>query len=129
MNQVARFPEGFVWGTATASVQIEGGRQERGDCIWDDFSRWPGKVANGDTADVADDHYHRYQQDVAVMAGLGVKAYRFSISWPRILPEGAGKVSVQGWISTRVWWMPCSQWALSPTSPSTTGTCPPPCSG
>jgi len=96
MNQVARFPEGFVWGTATASVQIEGGRQERGDCIWDDFSRWPGKVANGDTADVADDHYHRYQHDVAVMAGLGVKAYRFSISWPRILPEGAGQPSVQG---------------------------------
>ncbi len=96
MSEVLLFPQGFVWGTATASVQIEGGRQERGDCIWDDFCRWPGKVVNGDTADVADDHYHLYQQDVALMAGLGLGAYRFSISWPRILPEGSGQVNNVG---------------------------------
>jgi len=91
-----RFPQGFLWGTATASFQIEGGAEERGRCIWDDFCRWPGKVLNGDTGDVADDHYHRYQQDVDIMASLGMKAYRFSISWPRVLPEGVGEVNARG---------------------------------
>lgn len=96
MSPELRFPEGFVWGTATASFQIEGGRDERGDCIWDDFCRWPGKVFAGDTGDVADDHYHRYAEDVALMADLGQKAYRFSVSWPRVLPEGAGEVNEKG---------------------------------
>jgi beta-glucosidase len=96
MAQLRQFPEGFVWGTATASFQIEGGRNERGDCIWDDFCRWPGKVHAGDTGDVADDHYHRFCDDVALMAELGQNAYRFSISWPRVLPEGAGEVNEKG---------------------------------
>jgi len=96
MSQVLRFPEGFVWGTATAAYQIEGGREDRGACIWDDFCRWPGKVHQGETGDLADDHYHRYQQDVALMASLGLGAYRFSVSWPRVLPEGSGEVSEKG---------------------------------
>mgnify|MGYP005840691923 FL=1 len=96
MSQLLRFPEGFVWGTATASFQIEGGRTERGDCIWDDFCRWPGKVHDGDTGDVADDHYHRFREDVALMAELGQNAYRFSVSWPRVLPAGAGEVNEKG---------------------------------
>jgi beta-glucosidase len=90
------FPSDFIWGTATASFQVEGGRQERGDCIWDEFCRWPGKVAAGDTGDVADDHYHRYKEDVSLLASLGCEAYRFSISWPRVLPTGMGDVNVQG---------------------------------
>jgi len=96
MAERLRFPEGFVWGTATASFQIEGGRSERGDCIWDDFCRWPGKVHAGDTGDVADDHYHRYAEDVALMARLGQNAYRFSISWPRVLPDGYGEINERG---------------------------------
>jgi len=96
MSQLLRFPDGFVWGTATASFQIEGGRPERGDCIWDDFCRWPGKVFEGDTGDVADDHYHRFREDVALMAELGQNAYRFSVSWPRVLPDGAGEVNEKG---------------------------------
>jgi len=91
-----RFPDGFLWGTATASFQVEGGRDERGDCIWDDFCRWPGKVHAGHTGDVADDHYHRYRDDIALMADLGVNAYRFSVSWPRVLPEGRGRVNASG---------------------------------
>ena len=90
------FPEGFLWGSATASFQIEGGADERGRCIWDDFCRWPGKVLNGDTGDVADDHYHRYADDVAMMAEMGLQTYRFSISWPRILPEGVGEINEKG---------------------------------
>ena len=96
VSQMLHFPVGFVWGAATASFQIEGGAAERGQCIWDDFCRWPGKVHNGDTGDVADDHYHRYQEDVALMAALGLQAYRFSISWPRVLPEGHGEINGLG---------------------------------
>ncbi|WP_034516156.1 GH1 family beta-glucosidase [Actinomadura rifamycini] len=85
------FPEGFLWGTATASYQIEGAAAEdgRAPSVWDVFSRTPGKVLNGDTGDVATDHYHRWREDVAAMARLGVGAYRFSISWSRVLPGGA----------------------------------------
>ncbi|NLG50716.1 MAG: beta-glucosidase [Chloroflexi bacterium] len=90
------FPPDFVWGAATASFQIEGGRKERGEAIWDAFCRWPGKVVNGDTGDVADDHYHLYRDDVGLMARLGLGAYRFSISWPRVLPEGKGQVNAKG---------------------------------
>ncbi len=96
MGERLSFPEGFVWGTATASFQIEGGIADRGWCIWDDFCRWPGKVHQGDTGDVADDHYHRYREDVALMADLGMQAYRFSISWPRILQSGVGEVNKPG---------------------------------
>jgi beta-glucosidase len=84
------FPEGFLWGAATASYQIEGAAEEdgRSSSIWDVFSRTPGKVLDGDTGDVATDHYHRWEEDVEAMAALGVGAYRFSISWSRVLPEG-----------------------------------------
>jgi beta-glucosidase len=85
------FPPGFVWGTATASYQIEGAASEDGrtPSIWDTYSRTPGKVHAGDTGDVADDHYHRYREDVAIMQELGVTSYRFSVAWPRITPQVA----------------------------------------
>ncbi|MFG2055557.1 GH1 family beta-glucosidase [Micromonospora sp. NPDC048930] len=93
-----RFPEGFVWGAATAAYQIEGAAREdgRGPSIWDTFSRTPGKVFQGHTGDVACDHYHRYADDVALMAELGLAAYRFSIAWPRIRPDGTGPVNPRG---------------------------------
>src|SRR5690242_1149705 len=83
-----RFPEGFLWGTATASYQVEGAVNEdgRGPSVWDTFSHTPGKVVNNATGDVADDHYHRYKEDVQLMKALGVKVYRFSIAWPRVFP-------------------------------------------
>jgi beta-glucosidase len=92
------FPEGFVWGTATASYQIEGAAREdgRGPSIWDTFSHTPGKVHAGHTGDVACDHYHRYVEDVALMGDLGLAAYRFSIAWPRIRPDGTGPVNTRG---------------------------------
>jgi beta-glucosidase len=87
-----RFPDGFSWGVATAAYQIEGAVAEdgRGDSIWDTFCRRPGVIRNGDTGDVAVDHYHRWPEDIALMAELGVDAYRFSIAWPRIQPPGTG---------------------------------------
>jgi beta-glucosidase len=93
-----RFPEGFVWGAATAAYQIEGAARDdgRGPSIWDTFSRTPGKVHQGHTGDVACDHYHRYRDDVALMAELGLRAYRFSIAWPRIQPDGTGPVNPRG---------------------------------
>src|SRR3954468_23785488 len=90
---VRRFPAGFLWGTATASYQIEGavGEDGRGPSIWDTFSHTPGRTVDGDTGDQAIDHYHRYRDDVAVMSELGLNAYRFSVAWPRIQPDGSGK--------------------------------------
>ncbi len=92
------FPDTFLWGAATASYQIEGAAHEdgRSPSIWDTFCRTPGKVANGDTGDVACDHYHRGPEDVALMGELGLDAYRFSIAWPRILPGGTGEVNAAG---------------------------------
>jgi beta-glucosidase len=92
------FPKDFVWGVAASSYQIEGAAREdgRGECTWTRFSHTPGKVANGDTGDVACDHYHRYQEDIALMRDLGVHSYRFSVSWPRILPTGRGTVNEAG---------------------------------
>ena len=92
------FPEGFVWGTATASYQIEGAAAEDGrtPSIWDTFSHQPGKIVNGDTGDVAVDHYHRMPQDVALMAELGLQSYRFSTSWTRILPNAGTTVNAPG---------------------------------
>ncbi|MFM7542943.1 MAG: GH1 family beta-glucosidase [Actinomycetales bacterium] len=88
----------FVYGVATSSYQIEGAAFEdgRGLSIWDTFSRTPGKVANGDTGDVACDHYHRYKEDLDLMKWLGVSAYRFSVAWPRVIPNGVGKVNQLG---------------------------------
>lgn len=93
-----RFPSNFIWGAATAAYQIEGAwdADGKGPSIWDHFSHIPGKVTNNDTGDVACDHYHRYPEDIAIMRQLGLKAYRFSVSWPRILPQGIGRVNLAG---------------------------------
>ncbi len=90
-----RFDKGFAWGVATAAYQIEGAASEdgRGPCVWDMFCRKPGAVYHGHTGDVACDHYRRWAEDVALMRELGVNAYRFSVSWPRVLPEGVGAVN------------------------------------
>lgn len=87
---MTRFPEGFVWGVATSSYQIEGGVHEggRGPSIWDTLCRKPGAVVGGDTGDVATDHFHRWPEDLDLMAQLGVQAYRFSVAWPRVMPDG-----------------------------------------
>jgi beta-glucosidase len=92
------FPQGFTWGTATAAYQIEGAAtlDGRTPSIWDTYSRTPGKVRNGDTGDIATDHYHRWREDIALMADLGVGAYRFSLSWPRIQPTGRGPAVQKG---------------------------------
>jgi beta-glucosidase len=93
-----RFPAGFLWGAATAAYQVEGATNEdgRGPSIWDTFCRIPGKIANGDTGSVACDHYHRMPGDVDLMASLDLRAYRFSVSWPRIQPEGRGPANQRG---------------------------------
>ena len=92
------FPDGFLWGSATASYQIEGAAHDggRGLSVWDTFSHTEGKVANRHTGDVACDHYNRVEQDVAMMADLGLQSYRFSISWSRVMPDGRGKVNAEG---------------------------------
>jgi beta-glucosidase len=92
------FPPGFRWGVATSAYQVEGAVNEdgRGVSIWDTFSHTPGRIRNGDNADVASDHYHRYKEDVALMRDLGVKAYRFSIAWPRVFPSGGGQANPKG---------------------------------
>ncbi|RFU22169.1 GH1 family beta-glucosidase [Geodermatophilus marinus] len=92
------FPPGFVFGAATAAYQIEGSvdADGRGPSIWDTFSHTPGRTVRGDTGDVATDHYRRYREDVALMADLGLSAYRFSVAWPRVLPTGAGRVEQRG---------------------------------
>ncbi|MCU0515079.1 MAG: family 1 glycosylhydrolase, partial [Anaerolineae bacterium] len=93
-----QFPADFVWGSATSSYQIEGGAltEGRGECIWHRFSHTPGHIAGDDTGDVACDHLHRYREDVALMASLGLQAYRFSIAWARVLPQGTGATNPAG---------------------------------
>ena len=93
-----QFPKDFVWGVATASYQIEGAAREggRGESIWDRYCAIPGNVQDGDTGDVACDHYHLFREDVELMRRMGVKAYRFSIAWPRVLPQGRGEVNEKG---------------------------------
>lgn len=92
------FPENFIWGTATSAYQIEGAWNEdgKGLSIWDVFAHQKGRILDGTTGDVACDHYHRYKEDIGLMKELGYKAYRFSISWPRVLPEGRGKINEKG---------------------------------
>ena len=93
-----RFPDGFRWGTATSAYQIEGATQEdgRGASIWDTFCRLPGKIRGGANAHIADDHYHLYKEDVALMKAMGVSTYRFSIAWPRLFPDGRGTPNPKG---------------------------------
>ncbi|CCH19909.1 GH1 family beta-glucosidase [Micromonospora lupini] len=93
-----RFPRDFGWGAATSAYQIEGAAKEdgRGESVWDTFSRVPGRTRNGDTGDVAADHYHRYAEDLDLMRDLGLRSYRFSISWPRVQPDGTGAPNQRG---------------------------------
>jgi beta-glucosidase len=93
-----QFPKGFFWGTATSAYQIEGAWNEdgKGPSIWDTFAHTPGKIANGDTGDIANDHYHRYKEDVALMKDIGANAYRFSIAWSRVFPQGTGTPNPKG---------------------------------
>jgi len=92
------FPENFLWGVATASYQIEGAwnKHGKGESTWDRFAHTSGKIRNNDTGDVADDHYRLWKKDIGLMKKIGLKAYRFSISWPRVIPAGRGKVNQKG---------------------------------
>ncbi|SEC92302.1 GH1 family beta-glucosidase [Bradyrhizobium erythrophlei] len=92
------FPAGFVWGTATSSYQVEGAVNEdgRGQSIWDTFTHTSGKIEDGSTGDRANDHYHRYKDDVRLIKDLGARAYRFSIAWPRVFPDGTGTPNPKG---------------------------------
>jgi beta-glucosidase len=98
LNGVLTFPPGFVWGAATAAYQVEGAVRAdgRGQSVWDTFSHTPGKIRHGDTGDIACDSYHRYREDVALLSSLGLGAYRFSVSWPRVQPGGRGPANQRG---------------------------------
>ncbi len=98
MPEILRFPENFHWGVATSAYQIEGAWNEdgKGESIWDRFCHTSGHILGGDTGDVACDHYHRWAEDIGLMKTFGIKAYRFSVSWPRILPKGRGQVNQKG---------------------------------
>src|SRR5918999_2058174 len=92
------FPPGFRWGAATAAYQIEGAVAEdgRGESIWDRFTHAEGTIERGETGDVACDHYHRWREDLDLMAGIGLESYRFSIAWPRVQPDGRGALNRAG---------------------------------
>ena len=98
MDKFISFPDDFVWGCASSAYQVEGAWNEegKGPSIWDTFVHTPGKIGNGETGDITVDHYHRYKEDVALMKELGLRAYRFSTSWARILPNGTGAVNQAG---------------------------------
>ncbi|MBW8881373.1 MAG: family 1 glycosylhydrolase, partial [Asticcacaulis sp.] len=98
MGGAITFPKDFLWGAATAAYQVEGAAQAdgKGPSIWDRFAHTPGLMPDGETGDVACDHYHRFREDIALMKRLGLNAYRFSLSWARILPEGTGRVNEAG---------------------------------
>ncbi len=98
MNQFISFPEDFTWGCASSAYQVEGAWNEdgKGPSIWDTFVHTPGRIANNETGDIAVDHYHRYKDDVTLMKELGLAAYRFSVSWARILPNGTGPLNQAG---------------------------------
>jgi len=93
-----KFPEGFLWGASTAAYQVEGAWNEdgKGESVWDRFTHLSGRIENDDTGDTACDHYHHMKDDVALMKSLGLKGYRFSIAWTRVLPKGIGKVNLKG---------------------------------
>src|SRR4051794_7319995 len=92
------FPRDFLWGAGTSAYQIEGATREdgRGPSVWDEFAAQPGRTHLGQTGEIAADHYHRAEQDISLIAQLGLTAYRFSIAWPRVLPSGAGQASAAG---------------------------------
>src|SRR5262249_25112968 len=92
------FPAGFVWGAATSAYQVEGGVKTdgRGGSIWDTFTHTPGAIGDGSNADVACDHYHLWESDLDLIKRLGLRSYRFSIAWPRVLPEGRGQINQKG---------------------------------
>lgn len=98
MGPKLSFPKDFLWGASTAAYQIEGAWNEdgKGESIWDRFTHTAGHIANGDTGDAACDHYHRMQEDIELMHGMGLSGYRFSISWPRVLPKGRGEANTAG---------------------------------
>ena len=98
MMNLRQFPKDFYWGVASASYQVEGATREggRGESIWDRFASIPGNIDNGDTGDVACDQYHRFREDIALMREMGLNAYRFSIAWPRVIPDGSGEVNPEG---------------------------------
>ena len=97
-GEYCRFPDSFIWGCATASYQVEGAAQEDGrkPSVWDTFAHQPGHIAMGHTGDIAADQYHRYPEDIQLMKSLGVKAYRFSVAWPRVFPDGSGQPNEKG---------------------------------
>src|SRR5579872_6343448 len=96
--KLLEFPKGFLWGCATAAYQVEGAVAEDGrkPSVWDTFAHTPGKIENGHTGDVACDHYHRYREDVELMARLGLNGYRFSVGWSRVMPDGTGEPNARG---------------------------------
>lgn len=98
MTDSTQFPPDFTWGVATSAFQIEGAADAdgKGPSIWDTFSRNPANIKDGSNGDVACDHYHRYREDVGIMAGLGVDAYRFSMAWSRVQPAGKGAWNEKG---------------------------------
>jgi beta-glucosidase len=98
LNQSTTFPERFLWGSATSAYQVEGSplADGAGPSIWQRFAHTPGRTHDGDTGDVACDHYHRFREDIALMKALGLKAYRFSVAWARVLPAGRGRVNAAG---------------------------------
>ena len=98
MTDQYSFPRGFVWGAATAAYQIEGAwnLDGKGQSIWDTFTHTPGKIENNETGDVAVNHYHHFAQDFSLLKKIDIKAYRLSLSWPRILPKGKGEVNWSG---------------------------------
>jgi beta-glucosidase len=95
----SKFPGNFLWGVSTSAAQIEGATEldGRGPSIWDVFAKQPGRIADGGTPDVACDHYHRWAEDIALMKTLGIRGYRFSIAWPRVMPDGIGRQNEPGW--------------------------------
>lgn len=123
------FPENFVWGAATAAYQVEGAVQEdgRGLSIWDTFSHTPGKTRNGDTGDIACDSYHRWAEDVALLKEMHLKAYRFSIAWPRIFRRAWGQSTLRALPGMTGWSMRCLRQGSSLMSRSTIGICRRPC--